>query len=354
MADSEPEVPLIDDAAEEQLRRLLTDLADDPDAPESSVSGLSVIAAARATAGSAGQRGATVGSGKERTPDDSGAVGELHVLAARADAARGRQQRRRTGLIAVLVAASLAGLAAIVIPVSLNSGSTTATSAESAVAGSLSGTVAGSAAAAAGTAAAEPGEAAQDAGPGRDAADSGEAGAAAPERPAPGPDALTALIPADGVTPPEQAPEGADLAAESCWPALSSDAAAALTGSLPAGAFGPPTTLTATCGPDPVGGAALVGTTPGTAVVVRVSTAAEGACALGNSEAGVRCAPRGGGVYIATDSAGGAVAFAYGNGNEVVVSAPPAEPGAISAPPVSGLSADQLVAAAQAVLGSLG
>jgi hypothetical protein len=55
---------------------------------------------------------------------------------------------------------------------------------------------------------------------------------------------------------------------------------------------------------------------------------------------------------VATDNSGEAVAFAYGNGNEVVVSGPPVEPGAISAPPVSGMSADQLIAAAQAVLGA--
>lgn len=364
MNEQEPDVgqgrdaPASDDP-QERVRQLLTDLADDPDAPESSVSGLSVIAAARASAGGSQlTRVATVSTGKELDRadlDGSASAGELHVLAVQADAARGRTQRRRTGLIALAVAASVAGIAAIVIPLSVNSGSTTSTAADSAVAGALSGPAAsGTAAAAAGTAeGVQPGDAAQDSGQGMDSA-APEAGAAAPERPPPGPDALTELVPLDGVTPPAQPPGATEPAAASCWPALSEDAATALAGALPAGAFGSPTTLYATCGPDPVGGATLVGTAPGTALAVRVSKAEAGACAQGNSEVGVRCIARDGGVYVATDSGRAPVAFAYGNGNEIVVSGPPAELGAISAPPVSGLSADQLVAAAQAVLGAIG
>jgi hypothetical protein len=65
----------------------------------------------------------------------------------------------------------------------------------------------------------------------------------------------------------------------------------------------------------------------------------------------VRCVQRADGVYVATDGGGSATAYVYGNGEEVAV-------GALSSggltPTSSGLTAEETVAAAQAVLDNLG
>ena len=150
----------------------------------------------------------------------------------------------------------------------------------------------------------------------------------------------------DAGTPAAQVP-----AEPSCWPALSDQAAAALTGALPAGSFGAPGPLNIDCVADPVAGALL--TAPPTRVLmVQVTKADPGSCARSAGEAAVLCVPRSDGAYVSTNGGGMATAFAYGNGYQVQVGAPNA-PGT-AAPTGTGLTADQLVAAAQAVLGTLG
>ncbi len=359
----------VDDFDGAALGRLLTDLADDPDAPPTSVSALSVIAAAKSGAPSADAPPAADGAGattalpairpaaEPAVPAGSppATVGELHVLSAAQDAER-RAKRRRTGWIAGLAAACAVGVAAIVIPLAVsNSGSTTSAGAArdtSAAAAQSAATQAGDAAAAVPTAGSAEGA------PG--AADQGQGGEAPSvtvdpsnpdaNRPPPGQDALTQTVPVPGGTAPTEGPAAGGGVTASCWPALPDAASAALVGALPAGAFGAPGLLGLGCPADPVAGASLTGTTPDTQLVVRVTHAEPGACAQSASETGARCVARGGDQYVSND-AGNLSVYAYGNGYEVEVGGRPATG---IAPIPSGLSADQLSAAAAAVLGALG
>lgn len=330
------------------LHRLLGDLADDPGAPPSSVSGLSVIAAAKAGSGASG--GAPVAGSV------AGTAGATHLQSLRADTER-RAGRRRTMLFGGLAAACAVAVAAIVIPIAVSTSSST-TSAGAAADQTVARQGAGTAA--------------------PDGSDSGgadqEGGAAAPpsvdpsnpdaNRPAPGENALSRALPAPGGG---VAPDGAGAneAAAGCWPPLSDQASAALVAALPAGAFGPPGPLGLGCPADPVGGAQMIGTSPDTQLVVRVTRAEPGACAAAAgataagatgasesaaSEAAARCVARGGDQYVAND-AGNVSVFAYGNGFEVEVGGRPATG---IAPVPSGLSAEQLSAAAAAVLAALG
>jgi hypothetical protein len=319
----------------EQLTRMLTDLADDPDAPASTVTAMSVIEAARAAAADA-------------PPPAS--VGDLHLLAVRAEAARTKAAKRRTMLFSLAAAAAVAAVAAVVIPLAVSSNSTT-TSANSA----KYATPAAAAAQPAPGASAESPAAAGDSAAGAAPAPETGGDAAAPElgtgsvqeRPPPGDRAVTSVVPTG--TP--DTPQLTDTAGQSCWPPLPGAAISALTATLPAGAFQAPAALAAACGPDPVAGAALTGTAPGTSLEVMVSKADSGRCARGDGEAGVRCVLRGDGVYVAEAGGGSATAYVYGNGNEVTVGA-----ASISGPAAAttGLTDDQTVAAAQAVLGALG
>ena len=310
MTDSHADV----DPAGTNLARLLTDLANDPAAPPSTVTPSSVIAAARAA-----------------VADSTVPVVPAGDLAVRDDLAIKRAGRRRAGLIALVAAASVAGIAAVVIPLSLSGGSSTSTSAD------------------AGRVAAGPATSAP-----RLPQDAAALAVPSPEVPS-----LAAGQPeADGSADAGGADAGgaadgsaaAGGAAITCWPVLNDQASAALISALPPGAFGPPTPLIAACGRDPVGGAVLAGSSPGGVLVVRVSRAAPGEC-LGFEETAVRCAPMNDGAYVATDSAAGQTVFAYGNGYQVEVGGRSTNDGltAVSA----GLSADQLLTAARAVLGAL-
>ncbi len=323
-----------DDPEAQTLAGLLADLADDPGAPPSTVTAASVIAAARA--GQAGQG--------ERPAENEPRRG-LRVIGGGAAGT----PRRRTGLIALVAAASVAAVAAVVIPLTLNPGSTT-TSAESA-----RETVAAAAQSATGS-----DEAAMQAAPAPPAADlsapaasdvgSGSADSGSANSDAAGSAAGSAEAQADAAAP------GATTA-DSCWPVLDPTAAAALTSALPAGAFGKPQPLLQACGPDPVAGASLSGTSPGTELVVRVSKTAAGACARASGEAGSRCVAAGGGQsaegeYVGTDAAGAVTAFAYGGGLEVAVGGPTASAGVPAAP--AGLTTAQLQSAAGALLDAIG
>lgn len=350
------------------LGRLLTDLADDPDAPPSSVSAVSVIAAAKrprdegppvvsptvgAMSGSGGVpavRSADPSAGTS-APDAGASVGELHVLSVQQDADR-RARRRRTMIFGGLAAACAVAVAAVVIPIAVSNSSST--------------TSAGSAADQSPAQAPAPAESAD--APSADAeapADQGSgAGAAVPpvdpsnpdaNRPPPGENALSQAVPVPGGTAPTggTGAGGADAgggATASCWPALSDAASAALVGALPAGMFGAPGPLGLGCPADPVGGSQLAGTAPDTQLVVRVTRADPGACAQSASETGARCVARGADQYVAND-AGNLSVYAYGNGYEVEVGGRPATG---IAPIPSGMTADQLSAAAAAVLGTLG
>ncbi len=143
------------------------------------------------------------------------------------------------------------------------------------------------------------------------------------------------------------------------WSPLSAASASALTaslaGSLPAGRFGAPGALIAGCPAEPVAGARLLDATGGS-LVVTVAVAPPGACASTSStndviETAIRCVSQGAGRYLSTDSGGGQTAYAYGNGLEVAVGKD-RSPGAL--PEGDPLSADQLLAAAQAVLAAQG
>ncbi len=354
------------DAAEAAaLGRLFRDLADDPDAPASPVSALSVIAAAKsggaATTGAAAAtvtapvaRAAEVASTDRPAAPDQASVGELHVLSAQRDAEQ-RSRRRRTTILIGLAAACVVAIAAVVIPITLSSSGGTTTSA-----GSAADTVAGRASSAA--AAAPSGESAEgesDAGgQAQGQADAGSSATIDPanpdaNRPAPGENALTQTVPVPGGAVPTGAvPTEATAggAATSCWPALSDASAAALVGSLPAGAFGAPGLLGLGCPTDPVAGAELAGTAPDTQLVVRVIRAEPSACAQSASETGAKCVARGGDQYVSNDG-GNLSVYAYGNGYEVEVGGRPATG---IAPIPSGLTADQLATAAAAVLSTLG
>ena len=147
----------------------------------------------------------------------------------------------------------------------------------------------------------------------------------------------------------EMLPAGAAAGAAGCWPELGAAASDALLAALPPGEFEGPVSLTADCSPAPVGGAVLAGTEPGTVLVVRVSTAEPGACL---TDLAGPCALQSGAVYLAADAAGVDTAYVYGNGFEVAVGGWPAVGDSVAIG--SGLTTDELVAAAQAVLGTLG
>lgn len=366
----------VDDPDGVGLGRLLTDLVDDPDAPPSPVSALSVIAAAKASAGqgaspAADRLPAVPPSRAPAVPRSggpaaapavgaaAGTVGELHVLSVHQDADR-RAKRRRTMIFGGLAAACAVAIAAVVIPIAVsNSSSTTSAGAaadQSAARAESGGPEATASAAASAAASAGPeAPADQDAG-GAAAAPGIDPSNPDANRPPPGESALNELVPVPGGTAPTDggtAPvdgAGGGGPAASCWPALSDTAASALVGSLPAGSFGAPGLLGLGCPAEPVGGAQLAGTAPDTQLVVRVTRAEPGACAQSASETGARCVARGGDQYVANDS-GNLSVYAYGNGYEVEVGGRPATG---IAPIPSGLSAEQLSAAAAAVLGALG
>lgn len=299
------------------ISALLADLADDPEAPPSSVTLESVLAAARAAEA----------SGTD-LPTDGGR--RLRVVGKERSAG---PSRRRTGLIALVAAASVAAVAAVVIPLSLNAGSTT-TSADGAQE--------------AASASASAGAAAMEAAPAPPAADL-SAPAAGPDRAGSAAGSAAAAGTAES-----QADAGVlASAAASCWPALTPSAAAALTAALPSGAFGEPQPLLQECGADPVAGAMLPGARPGTELVVRVSKAEVGACARASGEAVSRCIAAGDGQpgdgrYVGTDSAGSTTAFAYGGGYEVAVGGPTPSAGVPASP--TGLTTAQLQSAAGALL----
>lgn len=355
-----------DDLDAAGLGRLLADLADDPDAPPSSVSALSVIAAATsardgepagasaaspvAGAGGVPAAGAAV---RPAGPSASGAgasVGELHVRSVQQDADR-RARRRRTMIIGGLAAACAVAVAAVVIPIAVSRSSSTTSA--GAAADQAPARAESAAAAAAPSAGAET--------PADEAA-----GGAAPaptidpanpdaNRPPPGENALSQTVPVPGAAAPtggagSGAADTGGGAAASCWPALSEAPSAALVAALPGGAFGAPGPLGLGCPTEPIGGAELAGTAPDTQLVVRVTRAEPGACAQSASETGARCVARGGDQYVSNDG-GNLSVYAYGNGYEVEVGGRPATG---IAPIPSGLTADQLSAAAGAVLGALG
>jgi len=344
------------DQGAEQLTRMLIDLADDPDAPASMVTARTVLEAARAAAGNSVEQ---LGTGPSTTAGTAAQVeaapdtaGDLRVLADRAQAAKTKAARRRTALFSLAAAAAVAAVAAVVIPLAISGNSTTtsANSANDAPAAALAQSAAApsgpdaqaeSQAAAADAAGAAPGS-----GTGAEAGAAPELGTTGDAEGSTGDRALESPVPPGAVN-----PEPTDTASESCWPALPPAATVALTATLPAGTFQAPVPLAAACDPEPVAGAAVIGTAPGTALEVRVSKADSGRCANGDGAAGVRCVPRGDGVYLATDDGGSVTAYVYGGGDEVAVGAPP-DTG--SAPGASGLTTDQTVAAAQAVLAALG
>ncbi|MET0864688.1 MAG: hypothetical protein ABWZ98_10175 [Nakamurella sp.] len=334
------------DRAAEQLTRMLADLADDPDAPASTVTARSVLEAARAAGQPAIESAAgSVRAGAAPSRQSSGEAGsspvvDLQQFGAGASAARTKASRRRTALLSLASAAAVAAVAAVVIPMAIsgNSGTTSANSArEAPVAAAPSTAAAGSAqqSAAAGSAAAG----AADANAAPELATGTEA-----DRPT-GASAPAAVVPTGSGGP--AGPLSA--AGDSCWPPLPDAAAVALTAVLPAGSFSPPTPLTADCGTNPVAGATLVGTAPGTALEVRVSEAAAGRCAVGGGGDAVSCVPSGGGVYLGDSPAGSPTVYVYGNGIEVVVG-PPTDG---LDPTGSGLTGGQTAAAAQAVLTAL-
>lgn len=345
------------------LGRLFTELADDPDAPSSSVSALSVIAAAKgggraagatATAALPAVRAAELESTDRPSPLDQASVGELHVLSAHQDAERRARRRRATVLVGV-AAACVVAVAAVVIPITLSNSGGTTTSAGNAVDNSAARAQSADAAAGAVPPADSEAPAQQEAtGQAQDEASAAASATIDPanpdaNRPPPGEGALTQTVPVPGGTAPTDGSDSGGVAA-SCWPALSDAAAGALVGSLPAGAFGAPGLLGLGCPADPVAGASLAGTTPDTQLVVRVVRAEPGACAQSASETGARCVARGGDQYVSNDS-GNLSVYAYGNGYEVEVGGRPATG---IAPIPSGLTADQLSAAASAVLATLG
>jgi hypothetical protein len=88
--------------------------------------------------------------------------------------------------------------------------------------------------------------------------------------------------------------------------------------------------------------------TAATGLVVRISRADPGACTAADPATGERCGSREDGTYLAADGPAGPTAYAYGNGDEVAIG------GSADTGAVPGLTAEQLAAAARAVLGALG
>ena len=74
-------------------------------------------------------------------------------------------------------------------------------------------------------------------------------------------------------------------------------------------------------------------------------------CEATDRSSGRRCVSQGAGRYLSSDSGGGHTAYAYGNGLEVAVGKDRSSAGLPEGDP---LSADQLLAAAQAVVGAQG
>ena len=331
------------DADGERLASLLADLADDPDAPPSTVTAESVLAAVRAQALSADAAAPVSGADvASRTDGSAGSRSDGEVSGGGVSGGgvvdgRKRFQARRALLVGVLAAACLAAVAAVVVPLSLRS-SETVTSAESALdTAAESNAVAGQA-----------GEV-----PLQSAADLSAAGSSAAQAPE------AAGGQADAALPSAPAPaEAGGSAAGSpvcTWSPLSADAAAALTQSLPPGRFGAPGELIAACAAAPVAGALLPDSTGGS-LVITVSNAKPGACSSGSSnldvtETGIRCVSQGSGRYLSTDAGRGQTAYTYANGLEVAVGKNRSGTGL---PEGSPLTADQVLAAAEAVLGTLG
>ena len=341
------------DADGERLASLLADLADDPDAPPSTVTAESVLAAVRAQALSADAAAPVSGADvASRTDGSAGSRSDGEVSGGGVSGGgvvdgRKRFQARRALLVGVLAAACLAAVAAVVVPLSLRS-SETVTSAESAL------DTAADSNAEAGQAGEAPRQSAADqSAADLSAADLSAAGSSAAQAPE------AAGGQADAALPSAPAPaEAGGSAAGSpvcTWSPLSADAAAALTQSLPPGRFGAPGELIAACAAAPVAGALLPDSTGGS-LVITVSNAKPGACSSGSSnldvtETGIRCVSQGSGRYLSTDAGGGQTAYTYANGLEVAVGKNRSGTGL---PEGSPLTADQVLAAAEAVLGTLG
>jgi len=245
--------------------------------------------------------------------------------------------RRRAVLVGVLAAACLAAVAAVVIPLSVRSSNTT--SAESAL-----NTIADTASVA-GQAGEVPGQSASD------LSVPAAAGSVPAQPPVPAGSGLADAAVPDQPLPPEAAGGSAAGSLACAWSPLSVGATAALTRSLPSGRFGAPGELIAGCAAEPVAGARLPDSTGGS-LVVTVVTAKPGACASGSSnldatETGVRCVSQGPGRYLSTGTGGAQTAYIYGDGLEVAVGK---DQSATGLPEGAPLTADQLSAAAQAVL----
>jgi len=339
------------DPDEQRLASMLADLADDPDSPPSAVTVDSVLAAVRAQAPAADASGPLpaldVSVPHVSVPHVSAAdvpVPEVPVQDGAAGSGGsvvdGRHRfhgRRRAVLVGVLAAACLAAVAAVVIPLSVRSSNTT--SAESAL-----NTIADTASVA-GQAGEVPGQSASD------LSVPAAAGSVPAQPPVPAGSGLAdAAVPDQPLTP-EAAGGSAAGSAACAWSPLSVGATAALTRSLPSGRFGAPGELIAGCAAEPVAGARLPDSTGGS-LVVTVVTAKPGACASGSSnldatETGVRCVSQGPGRYLSTGTGGAQTAYIYGNGLEVAVGK---DQSATGLPEGAPLTADQLSAAAQAVL----
>jgi len=349
------------DPDEQRLASMLADLADDPDSPPSTVTVDSVLAAVHAQAPAADASGPLpaldvsvphVSAADVPVPDvpvadvpaQVGAVPDVPVQDGAAGSGGsvvdGRHRfhgRRRAVLVGVLAAACLAAVAAVVIPLSVRSSNTT--SAESAL-----NTIADTASVA-GQAGEVPGQSASD------LSVPAAAGSVPAQPPVPAGSGLADAAVPDQPLPPEAAGGSAAGSLACAWSPLSVGATAALTRSLPSGRFGAPGELIAGCAAEPVAGARLPDSTGGS-LVVTVVTAKPGACASGSSnldatETGVRCVSQGPGRYLSTGTGGAQTAYIYGDGLEVAVGK---DQSATGLPEGAPLTADQLSAAAQAVL----
>ena len=314
-----------------RIAALLSEVADDPAAPPSSVTAMSVIAAAKAAAK------AEPATSLSAPPVDTVDPAEKESSAPTGELIEFRPRRRRFALAGLVAAASLAGLSALVISLTVTGGSSTSTSAD------------GARAASAEIASSPDSPAAADLAPAPAAG--GSAGELNPPREQEAAGAPGDASVAAGASAAAGSGPAADTVAAGCWPELSDPALAALTDALPPGAYGPPQSLTADCEPGAVGGALLPGTADGTVLVVRVSAAAPGAC-VSDTNNGTACVAKGNDVYVASDESGSRVVYVYGNGRQVVVSGWPASGDSVAI--ASGLNAEQSVTAAEAVLGAVG
>jgi hypothetical protein len=356
-----------------ELRRWLQTLADDPDAPPTTVTAETVLTAARTEHGGQPQVAAPRETGRTGAADPTADRPGHGRPATRGPESRGPDSRgpesrgpdfrgpvsggpagrpgtaraayrRRTGLIALVVAAAVAGIAAIVLPLTLGGVGSTTTASDSAGGSVVTGSAAGRSGAGQSSAAAAEAPTAGRLPATGSAAASGPAGVSAPA-------AAAGALPSDAAQGDAASPgAGSAEAASSCWPPLSPAAVTALTQTLPPGAFTTPVPLDGGCEQDPVAGAVLPGSVPGTELVVRVVRAEPGACARSAGEAASRCVAAGGDRYTATDASGGVTVYVYGGGREVAVGPLTSIDGVPSVP--TGLTADQLDAAARAVLGA--